>query len=486
MTGFALTALHSQQLDTLHVATLRILEEVGIAVELPEAAERFDGAGAHVTSADGHSRVSIPPHLVESCIQSAPKSVTYWGQVRASDYATGGGRVGFATFGECVTVFDHATRELRSSTKADCEQVARVVDSLEQICVMQRTLCPGDQLPASQPLHSLHASFPNTTKHVFLGAGNRRCLNAMVTLGEMAVGDSRGFRERPVFSANVCPTSPLTLGADCCQVVIRCAELGVGISIVPMGLSGGTSPVTLGGAIVQHNAEVLCTLVLQQITQKGSPATYGSCSTIMDLRSAVSAVGAPETGVISALVASMAAYYGLPSWVNGGVSDAKVVDSQVGYEFAVNALTAALARPGMVYGAGALESGLTFDYGKLMMDCECIRNIQKVLDGVTLDDDLLLALEVVAKVGPGGTYLAQKHTRERMRSQSSGSLFDRRSRGAWSKAGAEATLDGAYRAAADILQKQVPSHLPDAVVEDMGIVIRDFEEAHMADPEQAS
>jgi len=85
-----------------------------------------------------------------------------------------------------------------------------------------------------------------------------------------------------------------------------------------MAMAGGSSPVTLAGTLVTHNAEVLAGIVLNQLTCKGAPVIYGSSTTAMDLRLATASVGSPECAMINAAVAQMARYYLLPSWVAGG------------------------------------------------------------------------------------------------------------------------------------------------------------------------
>lgn len=42
-----------------------------------------------------------------------------------------------------------------------------------------------------------------------------------------------------------------------------------------------------------HNAEVLAGITLAQLTERGSPVTYGSSTTAMDLRFAAASVGSP-------------------------------------------------------------------------------------------------------------------------------------------------------------------------------------------------
>jgi trimethylamine--corrinoid protein Co-methyltransferase len=85
-----------------------------------------------------------------------------------------------------------------------------------------------------------------------------------------------------------------------------------------MAMAGGTSPVTLAGTLVTHNAEVLGGLTLNQLVCKGAPVIYGSSTTAMDLKIGAASVGTPECAVISGAVARLARYYALPSYVAGG------------------------------------------------------------------------------------------------------------------------------------------------------------------------
>ena len=62
---------------------------------------------------------------------------------------------------------------------------------------------------------------------------------------------------------------------------------------------------------------------------------------------------------------------------------------------------AALAGANLIYGAGMIESGVTFDCGQLVMDNEIARMIKHVVNGIPVDDETL-AVEDIAGVGPFG------------------------------------------------------------------------------------
>jgi trimethylamine--corrinoid protein Co-methyltransferase len=143
-------------------------------------------------------------------------------------------------------------------------------------------------------------------------------LEKIVEMAAAIVGGKDKLKERPIISFITCPISPLKLVQDCCEIIIGSARSGIAINILSMAMAGGSSPITLAGTLVDHNAEVLAGIVLNQLTCKGAPVVYGSSTTAMDLRLAVATVGTPECAMISAAVARLARYYSLPSFVAGG------------------------------------------------------------------------------------------------------------------------------------------------------------------------
>jgi len=384
-------------------------------------------------------------------------------------------RVGFTTFGGCINVIDPYTKKVRRATKKDCGELVRVGDYLEEISVAERMVNSTDVMDGTQSLHNLESMLTNTGKHIFLGADSARSLQVMVELASACVGGKEIFQKRPIFTVNVCPISPLTLGENTCDVIVESARLGLGILIIPMALSGGTASASLAGTLVTHNAEVLATIALAQLVKKGLPCTYGSTSTILDLRFGTSAIGSPEYGMINASLAKMAQYYRLPGWVGGGASDSKEPDIQSGYEFTLSATLSALSGGNIIFGSGVLEQGLTMDYAKLIMDAEMIRMIQIALGGVVVNDETL-AMDIIHEVGPGGAYISHEQNLRYMRSQSRVELFDRRSRGDWMDiTQGKSIRDRAYAKAIDILENHKPYALPDKASDAMKEIVDEYE-----------
>jgi len=474
--GFGLGAFSRDELDSIHYATLQVLQDTGVKVLNNEALEIFREAGASVERFEGYGIVKIPSHVVEECIFRAPRVTVYNARDPRHDHVGEPNRVGFTTFGGCVNVIDPFTREHRGGTKKDSGGIALLCDSLDEISVVVRSVIPVDtSLAEAQSVHNLEALLNNTGKHIIIGADSLEALRVMTRMAEVCVGGKENFRKQPIFSVFVCPVSPLTITDHVCKITMEAAALGLGIVILPMALSGATSPAATAGTLVTHNSEVLSSLVLAQLTARGTPCTYGCCSTILDLRFGTPAIGAPEYGMIGASSAKLAQYYRLPSFAGGGASDSKVPDIQGGYEFALSATLSALAGGNIVFGSGVLEQGLTFDYAKLVMDAEMIRMILTAVKGVAVTDETL-SMDVIHEVGPGGGFIAHDHTLLNAKTQSRSELFDRRSREEWMELTGGSTLtERAYEKAQQILQNHKPLPLPKGAPEAMKKLVAEFE-----------
>jgi len=473
--GLGLNIFSRNELDTLHHGACHILKHTGVLVELKDAAERFSDAGAPVVKKGSNWLVKIPEWLITDAVSSVPKSVTYYGRDPAKDFYLEKGRVGFSTFGEQVKVIDLDTRECRNSIKEDCNNISCLIDALDGLSWCQRTICPGDKPAASQAVHNFESLILNNSKHITIGMVDKRSAETMIKMAAAAMGGMEELRERPICTCSCCVTSPLTLVSQFCETLITSLEAGINVDIMAMALAGGTGPVTLAGTVVQTLAEHLSGLVLAQIVRKGSSVNFGSCSTIMDLKTGLTSVGAPEWSMVGTAIAGMAQYYDIPCRLGGGVSDSKIPDAQAGYEFTLNVLPMALAGTNLIFGAGGLESGLTFDYAKLIMDHECITNIQKLISGVKIDDDSMV-LNLIDEVGPGGTYLTHMHTFQHTRSQSQAVTFDRKTREQWltSSNGKDVT-ERAYEKAKDILENHNPVALRTGAEETIKDLLAEFE-----------
>ena len=476
MASSGLKLLTNDELDTLHYATLQVLQKTGVRVESQQAADLFQSGGATVQKSDGHSLVKIPAHMVEDSIQSAPSTITFYGRTPEDDFVAEPNRFSFQNVGVVPSVIDLKSGEMRPFAKQDSADVARLCDALDEVMVFERAGLPTDCPPESNQLHNYEVMLANTSKHILGCAGSAEKFDRIVQMAAACCGGLDTFNERPCITMNLTVSSPLFIVASCSDIAIAAARRGVNVVGISMTVAGGTSPVTLAGTLVQSNAEILSLLVLNQLASKGAPYTYSQTSIMMDLKTGLGALGAPETGLINAASAQLAKYYRLPCWVGGaGYNDSKTVDAQAILEGTMNAMFIGLTGANLIMGGGSINSILTFDYAKMVIDHEMFRYIRMLIEGIQINEETL-ALDVIDQVGPGGNYLTHDHTFDHMRKRSTAGLFCRTGYEQWVDAGRKGMYERAREEATRLLSNHKPKTLPDGAAERMRDIVVAYEE----------
>jgi trimethylamine--corrinoid protein Co-methyltransferase len=137
-------------------------------------------------------------------------------------------------------------------------------------------------------------------------------------------------------------------------------------------------------------------------------------------------------------------------------------------------MTAALAGANLIYGLGMLESGMTFDYGQLVMDNEFAKMIKHVVMGIPVNDETL-SVDVIKEVGPFKDFLSHKNTFQNMKIQSSPRLMDRRVRAQWEGAGSPTLYDRAVAEARRLMEKHHPEPLSAEVALELRRIVEETE-----------
>jgi len=123
---------------------------------------------------------------------------------------------------------------------------------------------------------------------------------------------------------------------------------------------------------------------------------------------------------------------------------------------------AALAGANLIYGAGMIESGVTFDCGQFVMDNEFARMIKRCVGGIPVSDETL-AVDDIAAVGSFGDFLSLDATLRHMRELSQPEFLDRRVREDWEERGGSDLHARCLAKAREVLRDYQPAQLDDDV-----------------------
>jgi trimethylamine--corrinoid protein Co-methyltransferase len=449
-----LSVLTEPQVRAIHLATLRILDEVGLVLTQPMAREILSGAGARVHG----DRVLLPPEVVEDALGLCPRQVTVRGRSGAA-VVLGDGNLDWHNLGGASTVYDHAAGQCRAATLQDVRDSTRLLDALDGVTNITPFFTPQDVPGPLMSLAMYRHALPHTTKPL-QGPGTQ-------TAAEVRYAAQMASVIGPpaeVLSLGISPISPLSFPDDVAEAMMETARLGIPLGPLPCPTAGATAPMSLAGALTQQNAEVLVSIVLAQLVRPGLPIVYCGRLAAMEPRTGVSVWGGVELGLVSAATVQVGHHYGLPVNVYGLSTNANLLDLQGGYERALNSIVPALAGADELSGIGELAAGVTGSYAQMVCDDEIVASVRRLRRGFATDDEAL-AVEVIARVmdgavqGHGGNYLDQRHTVRYLRAGEvlATRLADRRTWEEWQRGGRETMADRAQAEAQRLLaEHQVP------------------------------
>ncbi|MBT4528036.1 MAG: hypothetical protein HOC24_15935 [Deltaproteobacteria bacterium] len=457
------------EMDAIHRTSLKILKEIGLKATNEQAFEIFAEAGAEV---DPSSKiVKFSESLIEESLASTPSGFTWQARNPEKNVILRDTLVHFSPAACPPYVRDLETNEQRPATYKDCCNMVKINDALERISDCFCPVFPTDIPNGSEHFYMMRAMVENSDKAIRGRLTGTEVALDSVRIAKKITEASNVTPEGPNMIALTDTISPLRTDDEIVDGIIEYIKEGFPVILSAEMMAGATGPVSLAGTLALQNAEILSHIVLCQKINPGVPLVYGTTSSIMDMKTSMLRYGAPEMALLNAATAQLGRYYSIPSRGAAGCADAKELDMQAGYEVAINVLMSALA--GINYitqSVGGMDMGLSVSYRKIMIDHDMLGSIIRCLQGIKIDEEAL-AYEVIKNVGPGGTFLAQKHTFDNFRKEHYYSeLADTSVYSKWDEKGRARLEDKAADKIRDILENHSPNPLPESVVKELDTI----------------
>ncbi|MDH5386045.1 MAG: trimethylamine methyltransferase family protein, partial [Candidatus Aminicenantes bacterium] len=343
-----------------------ILEKTGIFVENKEALALLTNAGMIIDS--DNQRVFLTTDLVERSLSSTPPVIKLYDRTGEKEFIVGNDEVHFDPGSAAVVILDHKTQEQRKAATKDLIEFVQLTDCLEHIHFQSTGLISGDVPDIISDSYRLYIGLQYSSKPIVTGTFRVEGFKPMHDMLVAVRGSEQALREKPLAIFDACPSPPLKWSNLTAQSLIDCSRAGIPSELISMGMTGATSPVTLGGTLVQHVAENLCGLVICQLANKGAPVIFGGSPSSFDMRKGTTPMGAIETMMIDSAYVQIAKYLNLPTHAYMGLSDAKIIDSQAGLETGIGAVLAALSGINVISGPGMLNFESCQSLEKVIID----------------------------------------------------------------------------------------------------------------------
>jgi trimethylamine--corrinoid protein Co-methyltransferase len=465
-----LRVLTEDQKETLLLGVLEVLESTGVRVDNADGLELLRGAGARLGP---QQRVYIPSYLVADALASAPRRVAIYRRDGEQAALLEGRRVYFASQVDSTYFFDPFERTRRLCVREDARLGAILCDALPHVDLVSFSSIYSD-IPGKIGIRIGHKeTVKNCTKPLIHGTGDFASLKAIAEMASMVVGGWEALARRPYYVHYAEPMSPLVHTDQGVAKLLFCAEHAIPIVYTSMTLAGFSAPVTAAGNLVSCMAESLSGLVIAQLKRRGAPFIFGGVPTIVDMRSMRVSYGAPELSLWAVALTEMAHYLQLPVFSTAGCTDAVGFDQQAAAESAISCLMAALSGANLVHDVGFTEAANSASLELIVATNEFISLIDCIMRGIEVTPETL-ALEVIEKVGPGGSYLGEDHTFSHFRTNWLPVLANRSNYEQWMAAGGMSLGDRANLRVREILQTHEPRPLPPELVAELDALERSW------------
>jgi len=237
-------------------------------------------------------------------------------------------------------------------------------------------------------------------------------------IGQVIARSGEGIYCRPPMVGYGEIRSPLCFDRNMVDVFLEHLKLGVPQTVDCMPGGGTTAPVTAPGILALGAAETLAGVVLAYAVRDDAVVGMEITPSYSDMRSGVFKYsGCDRCNLLMARVQLLSEYYGCPTGVHGGKTDACFYNEQTGAEKISSMLLPILAGAVGIGTVGHLENALTFSPVQLVIDNELARFVRRAIRSPWAINDETLATDLIHAVGPGGDFLGEQHTSEHFRDE---------------------------------------------------------------------
>jgi trimethylamine--corrinoid protein Co-methyltransferase len=404
--------LSREEKESVVEQALRVLDEVGMRFKGSAVLAELAEAGCGVDADSG--LVRLPPAVVRAAVEAAPRGFVMAGATPERDVTIGEGAGPFFCPSGCAAkMLDEETSERRPSTLDDVRRSAMLNEAASELDVMWTMVTANDVPLERRELVEYYIMLAHTTKHVvFVDCPTE--VDAVRRIMEMLSGDLERFRSRPRITTLCTAASPLQVDGRVFDVHVAFARLGTPVKLYSMAIGGATAPVTLAGILVQSVAELLGMVTSMQIAVPGARVICCCGSGVLDMRYGTFALGSVEQTMTTSAAVEVVHSLDLPILVSAMSTDARHPGIHAGVEKALKALATCGAGPDLLSGWGMLDTSNMLFLPQIVIDNELARMVRRMVRGLDASEAAAGA-GLIADVGPGGNFRAQKETARRGR-----------------------------------------------------------------------
>lgn len=394
--------LSEEGLEAIKCQVDWLLENIGIEFwDDATALKIWRDAGATVLD----TRVHAPTDLTRSLCGMAPSEFTQIARNSTCSVCIGGQNQVFVTVYGSAFVID-IDNGRRYDTIEDYTNLVKLVQGLPNLHHSGFLMCKPCDVPVSKrhlDMAYAHLRYSDKPHLVTIREPSREQDSieiARIVHGSV-IDDHCGN------IGNLATNSPLLSDKVVTKTTRVYCEAGQGKILLMFILSGVMGTATTAASVAQGFAEVMMCIAFVQLVKPGAPIVFAHFQSSMSLRSGTPTFSMLEPVISHYITGQLARRLGLPLPFGGALTSSKIGDAQAVCESTDSRQSTAIAGANFVlHSAGWLEDG---GYEKLICDAEPFGSFQKVLEGISFDENAMTR-DAYNEVNPGEHFLGCAHT----------------------------------------------------------------------------
>ena len=448
--------LTPSEVEQIHQATLEVLATVGCRLPQSKILDKLEQLGANVNRETGV--VKLPHSLVEMALrETRPTLDDGLTDIHHVPYPFRRGKY-MAHPGNQANIIDYQSTSRRQGNTEDvikgivlCNELPFVADAMPLVTASDVPGYMGDlygyylcTLYSKKP-YSVYICSPESARQI-------------LRIWDCVRDDPGRASFPPHVGYLLEPNGSLSFDRLSLEMAMIFAEAGHDIYVGPMAMTGLDAPVTLAGTLVMQNCYNLAGILFTWLLGKGG--AWAGCAHSVDLRSMLCSFGSPNQVLIGLAAVQLGRFYGYETGVNSGLTDACVPDFQSGFEKGMTGMVALLSGAGGIGAQGIVGADQGTSFEQLVIDNEWASAFNHIFElGVEVNDETL-GVNVIQKVGVGGSYIAEEHTvRHARQTYWKSDLFNQASWDAWMAKGGKDVQAKAHEKVQAILVKNFPPEI---------------------------
>lgn len=400
-----LQLLGPEQINLVHMSSIRILENTGIKVESKEALEIFAKSDGLTIKNDV---VYLKGELINHAIRQAPSNIEVFRKSGEHAFHLGKSQNHNTHFGiGCTNTWfqDIGSKQVELFTREHMRHSTKLGDLLVNYSMVSTVGIPSDAPVDKLDLYSALDMYANTEKPLVLLVSGDGKIKDVFDLFSSLHGD---ISSRPFCIPYVNPITPLVMNKATTDKMIASITLDLPLMYSNYSMYGGTSPVSEEESLALLNAELLAGLVFGQLVREGSKMILGSLPAAFNMTT-MGSFYTPTSYLLNLACAEMMSYYEIPHCGTSGSNNGRGADLLASGNLWLNHLSSCMGKIGCAPFVGGNFDSMAFSPTTVVLSNHIIGEARKFARGFAFNSDTINIHEI-NKVGHGGDYLTSEQT----------------------------------------------------------------------------